>query len=144
MTTAPSVTTAHPKRGFKMYINRYQNGKTETVEQESDHSEARRLIAEYRLSDRKAFWRLSQRPSDCWFHSVYQPRGVRAVYRFHDTFTVLLSPISGTNYHKAITATVHGHSTAAQVQKGGHLGNRVSWDDMTQAAKNAALQELKK
>ena len=142
--TAPSVTTAHPKRGFEMYINRYQNGKTETIDHESDHAQARRLIAEYRLSDRNAFWRLSQRPSECWFNSVNQPRGVRAVYRFRDTFTVLLSPIAGTNYHKAITATVHGHSSTAQVQKGGHLGQRIRWDDMSNAAQDAALQELKK
>lgn len=126
-----------------MYINRYQDGTTETVDHESDHSEALRLIAEYKASDRNAFYRLSQRPSDCWFNSPNQPRGVRAVYRFRDTFTVLLSPISGTNYHKAITATAHGHSSAAQVQKGAHLGQRVSWDDMNHGAQYAAIKEIK-
>jgi len=126
-----------------MYINRYENGKTETVDHESDHREALRLVAEYRQSDRNAFWRLSQRPSDCWFNSPNQPRGVTAVYRFRDAFTVLLSPIAGTNFYKAITATVHGHSEPSQVQKGGHLGQRVKWDDMSQAAQAAALLELK-
>ena len=131
------------KGALKMYINRYQNGKTETVNHESDHSEARRLIAEYRQSDRNAFWRLSQRPSDCWFNSPNQPRGVRAVYRFRDTFTVILSPIAGTNYHKAISVIAYGHSSAVQVQKGAHLGKRVSWDDMSHGAQYAAIKELK-
>lgn len=49
-----------------LYINRYGQGQRETVDQFATRAEARRMLAEYRLSDPSARYWISSRACRGW------------------------------------------------------------------------------